>query len=199
MIAKGQIDSLEIPKKGRQRILVGISWDPRAKKTTIVDHLRGTNQQHDLDLSCYMFDIDRNYVDYVGSMAQDSMDQSGAVYHSGDDNTGEGIGDDEVIAAELAGLPYEIDHLVFVTEIRSDHTFADVDMPYAHVSDSQTHTNLLEIHMAQDAVSKTGKACVMVVVTRDSASPSGWSARHIDEYPQLADISDWGGYLKRYI
>lgn len=199
MIVKGHSDSLDIPSKGRQRILVGISWDPRAKKTTIIDKLRGTNQQHDLDLSCYAFDIERNYVDFVGSMAQDSMDQSGAVYHSGDDNTGEGIGDDEVIAAELAGLPYETEHLVFVTEIRSDHTFADVDMPYGHLSDSQTHTNLLEIHMAQDAAAKVQKACVMAVVSRDSSSPSGWSARHIDEYPDLAGISDWAEHLKRYI
>jgi stress response protein SCP2 len=199
MIAKGHIDSLNIPAKGRQRILVGISWDPRAKKTTVMDKLRGTNQQHDLDLSCYMYDDQREYIDYVGSMAQDSMDQTGSVYHSGDDNTGEGIGDDEVIAAELGGLPYETEHLVFVSEIRSDHTFADVDAPYAHVSDSMTHTNLLEVHMAADAAGKAGKACVLAVITRDSDSPSGWSARHIDEYPPLADISDWGSYLKRYI
>jgi tellurium resistance protein TerZ len=199
MIVKGSTAPLSFENSPRCRIIVGISWDPRSGKVTLVDKLRGTNQQHDLDLSCYIFDDKGNYIDYVGSMAQDAMDESGAIYHSGDDNTGEGIGDDEAIAAELAVLPRTTSHLIFVTEIRSDHVFEEIDSPYAHLSDSMSHANLLEISMAKTVRDKDKKACIMLSIFRDYGAPSGWSARHIDDYPDLDEISDWGTYLKRYI
>lgn len=191
------ISPLVYTKSTRDRILVAISWDVRAKKTTVVDVVLGTNQQHDLDLSCFVYDENGEYIDFVGSMAQDSMDQTGAIYHSGDDATGEGDGDDESISCELAGLDHA-DSLIFVTEIRSNHTFSEVNDPYLRIADGMTNKNLFELHMAKDkGADKT--ACVMARIYRDSVSPTGWNLQIIDEYPALNDVSDWGSYLTRYL
>ena len=198
MIAKGSKAPLLHTVKARQRIIAAISWDVRAKKTTVMDHIRGTNQQHDLDLSCFIYDRDGNYVDYVGSMAQDSMDQTGAVYHSGDDATGEGDGDDESISCELAGLPEETAHLVFVAEIRSAHVFQDIEEPAARIADGMTDKNLLTLNIAATE-GKDASACIMARIYRDATSPTGWNLHLIDEYPAISDVSDWGSYLSRYL
>lgn len=185
-------------KSGRERIVVAIQWDERADKTTIMDSLRGTNQQHDLDLSCFVYDDAKNYIDFVGPMAQDSMDQTGYIYHSGDDSTGAGDGDDEFISVELAGLPQDTAQIIFVTEIRSNHVFSQVQDPYVRVADGKTNKNLFEHHMTAPA-SADKQACVMVKISRNSGSPTGWEMTTIDKYPPLSDVSDWGSYLTRYL
>jgi stress response protein SCP2 len=184
-------------KKSRERIIVAIRWDERGK-TTIIDTIRGTNQQHDLDVSCFVYNRQGEYIDFVGSMAQDHMDHTGCIYHSGDDAGGAGGGDDEFISCELAGLPDDTDHLIFVTEIRSDHTFKDVFDPYMRLADGMTNNNLHEMHMAKGKGLDT-TACVMARIFRDRYSPTGWSLHIIDEYPKLDDVSDWGSYLTRYL
>ncbi len=195
----GYTENLMFTVKARHRIVVAISWDDRiASKERFLEKVRGGADQHDLDISCFVFDAQGNYIDFVGPMAQDSMDQSGAIYHSGDDATGEGDGDDEFISCELAGVPKDVDSLVFVTEIRSGHVFGDVDAPSLRIADGMTNNNLVELLMAEKA-GKNREACVMARVFRHSGSPTGWKVHIIDEYPDLADVTDWGSYLTRYL
>ncbi len=185
-------------KSGRERIVVAIRWDERSDKTTLMDKVRGTNQQHDLDLSCFVYDDANTYIDFVGPMAQDSMDQTGAIYHSGDDATGAGDGDDEFISIELANLPLTTKHIIFITEIRSNHVFDQIDDPYFRIGDGMTDKTIFEHHMAKSN-GKDKNACVMAKITRDTTSSTGWNMVIIDEYPPLDDVSDWGSYLIRYL
>ena len=184
-------------QKARERIMVAISWDERSDKITIMDKVRGTNQQHDLDLACFVFDADGNYIDFVGSMAQDAMDSTGCIYHSGDDSTGEGLGDDESLSIELAGLPRTTAQLVFVTEIQSDHVFSQVNLPTMRVADGANDKNLATLDMTA-AQGADAKACVMARIFRDRTSETGWSLHLIGDYPDLSQVSDWGSYLPRY-
>lgn len=195
MIAKGQTSPLLHTTTGRERILVALNWDERTGKITLMDKLRGTNQQHDLDLACFVYDDQGTYIDFVGAMAQDAVDSTGAIYHSGDDATGEGLSDDEYISVELAGLPLTTKDIVFVAEIRSDHNFSEINNPTARVADGAANAPLLNITIQGGEA----KACVLARITRSDRSASGWSLHHIDEYPDLADISDWGSHLTRYI
>ncbi len=183
--------------KSRERIVVAINWDERAK-ATIVDTVMRTNQQHDLDVSVFVYNKNGEYIDFVGSMAQDNMDQTGCIYHSGDDAGGAGNLDDEFISVELAGLPYDTDHLIFVTEIRSDHTFKDVVRPSMRIADGMTNKNLHEMPMAKRHGGDS-TACIMARIYRSSTSETGWGLHIIDEYPKLDDVSDWGSYLTRYL
>lgn len=195
---KGTITPLLHTKKSRERILVAIQWDLDTTKETFVQKIRGNKAEHDLDVSCFVFDKNGEYIDFVGSMAQDAMDSTGCIYHSGDDATGEGDGDDESISCELAGLPASTTDLIFVTEIRSAHVFSQIHQPYARIADGMSNDNLFELTMAvNDGQDKT--ACIMARITRDKTSPTGWSLHSIDEYPDLAEVADWGTYLTRYL
>ena len=181
----------------RQRVLATLNWDPR-RKVGMLDKLTGKNQQYDLDILALMFDKNQNFLDFVGAEAQDSLDRSGKIYHSGDDQTGEGDTDDEFITAELAELPDAIEHIVFVVEVRSNHTFGDLDT-VARIVDSFSHNLLLETDVGVENAVRGSKAFVFARIARDTGSPTGWMVHHIGEYPDLSQVSDWGSYLKKYL
>ena len=195
---KGRTFPLLHTVAGRERILVALSWDERKDKANILQRVMKSHTQHDLDLACFVYDSKGDYIDYVGAMAQDSIDSTGAIYHSGDDATGEGLGDDESISVELGGLPGDTEHLVFVTEIRSGHVFADVLNPRARFADGMTDSNLFTLE-AQEQESAQRQAWVMARLYRSESSPTGWAAHVINDFPSLDDVADWGSYLARYL
>lgn len=198
-MAHGEKIPLSFSTQGKGRIVTGLSWDPRTDKIGFVDQVVRGETQHDLDLTCFIYDASGEFIDYVGAEAQDSMDQSGHVYHSGDDMTGEGGGDDETISAELNALPAEIHALIFLAEIKSRHVFGDVDRPSARLFDSASGDVILETALADNADDKNKSACVLWGIVRDSAASTGWSLIPIRDCPDLADITEWGPYLARYL
>lgn len=190
---------LQFSTQGKGRIVTGLSWDPRADKIGFVDQVVRGDSQHDLDLSCFVYNENGEFIDYIGAQAQDSMDQSGHIYHSGDDLTGEGGGDDETISAELNALPAGIHALIFLAEIKSRHVFGDIDRPSARLFDALSGDIILETVLAEEADDKNKIACILWAVTRDSAAPTGWSLSPIRHAPDLAKITEWGPYLARYL
>lgn len=197
-LAIGEKGPLNHTMKSRQRIIVGLGWDAREDKVGMFGRLMKTDSQHDLDITCYIYNKQGEFIDFVGAEAQDSMDESGKIYHSGDDMSGEGDGDDEFISAELADLPHEVQAIVFLVEIRSNHVFADIDSPFTRLADGMTNDNLLEIPLNHDeAVDKN--AFVMCSIFRDTGSPTGWMLYNISEYPDTNTIEDWGSYLVQFM
>lgn len=196
--APGEHTPLLHTLKARQRVVTAINWDPREVQGGLMDRLRGTHYQHDMDISCFVYDSNGEYIDYVGPAMEDAMDQTGTIYHSGDDQTGEGNLDDEFITLELAGLPDDDAHIVFVVEIRSKNTFADILNPSARIFDGMENHTLLQVDMT-GAQANGQSAFVFAHLYRDASSPTGWMLHHIGEYPSLDTVSDWGTYLKKYL
>lgn len=190
---------LSFSPQGKGRIVVGLSWDPRADKVRLIDRIARGDSQHDMDLVCYVYNAEGECIDFIGAEAQDSMSESGHIYHSGDDMTGEGGGDDETITAELSVLPDDIDALVFLAEIKSNHVFADIESPSARLFDSLTHEIILESWLGQDAADKNKIACVLWALRRDDVSETGWTLHVVQTCPDVTDITEWGAYLARYI
>lgn len=195
---KGDKIPLAHTQKSRERIVVGLSWDARKDKVKMLDRLVKKDSQHDLDITCYIYDTHGTFIDFVGAEAQDSMDESGKIYHSGDDMTGIGDGDDEFISAELAELPDNIHGIVFLAEIRSAHSFADVEGPFCRLADGMTDKNLLECPINADEAAHAN-AFVMCSIYKSEASPTGWKLYNISEYPDISKIHDWGTYLRQFV
>lgn len=196
-LGKGQKGPLNHSLKARQRIVAGLSWDVRETKVGLFGRVTG-DSQHDLDINCYIFDRDKDFSDFVGSEAQDSMDESEKIYHSGDDQSGTGDGDDEFISCELAHLPSDVYGLVFIVEVKSKHTFGDVLTPFTRIGDGMTNTNLLEMPI-EGSQAANSTAFVMCAIQRDSTSPTGWQLYNISEFPDVSKIEDWGSYLSQFI
>ncbi|NGN69972.1 TerD family protein, partial [Streptomyces sp. A7024] len=123
--------------KGGQPFLssvkMGLGWEPaygggrRAKSI-------------DLDASVIAYGPQRNKVDacFFGKL----QILNGAVQHSGDNLTGEGAGDDEVITVHLGGLPPDVTGLVFTVNSFSGQKFTDVAKAYCRLLDAQTNEEL---------------------------------------------------------
>ena len=196
-LEKGQKAPLAHTKQARERIVAGLSWDAREDKVSMLKRVQG-DSQHDLDINCYIYNKEGECIDYVGSEAQDSMDESEKIYHSGDDQSGAGDGDDEFISAELAALPKNIYGIVYLVEIRSQHVFTDVATPFARIADGFDDKNLLEININGDGAERSN-AFIMCAVQRDRTSPTGWKLYNISEFPDISQIESWGDYLSQFM
>jgi len=174
-----------------------LSWDAREDTVGLIGRIKG-DSQHDLDISCYIYNKEGEFIDFVGPDAQDSMDESEAIYHSGDDQSGTGDGDDEFISAELAGLPADTYGMVFLVEVRSEHVFSDVAAPFARIADGMDNKNLIEISITGEGANSS-TAFVMAAIQRKSDSPTGWQGYNISEFPDISQIEDWGSYLAQFI
>jgi tellurium resistance protein TerZ len=79
----------------------------------------------DLDLTAVLFDMTGTVVDACFYSQLDIC--GGAVKHSGDNKTGEGDGDDEVITLDLDALDGAIKVIMFVVTAHSGGSFKSVE------------------------------------------------------------------------
>lgn len=153
-LTKGQ--KISLAKKGSSltRIFMGLGWDV-AKKGGILGNLFGGGESIDLDASCLVFDEARKLVDEIWFRQLKGM--NGAIVHTGDNLTGEGEGDDEVIKVDLARLPPSVNALVFTVNSFRGQTFDKVanascrvvddfsgqELAIFNLSGSGSHTGLI--------------------------------------------------------
>ena len=131
-------------------VMVGLGWDAR---TT-------TGSDFDLDASALLtnaegkVDDDRNFVFFNNLASQD-----GSVQHTGDNLTGEGEGDDEVINVNLAGVPAEVEKVVFPVSIYDAETrqqsFGQVRNAYIRVVNQADGNELARYDLTEDASTET--------------------------------------------
>jgi len=189
--------------KGKGRVVAGLSWDAQNNaKISLLDKVlkREERHEHDLDITCYIYNDKKAFVDFVGAEAEVSIDETHKIYHSGNDTTGEGEGDDEYISAELSELPESVHGIVFLIEVRSGQTFDEVAGAACRLADGTTNKDLLSLQMAPE--SGAGKnAFVFCALSRDDDefSETGWNLTKICDYPDLSHVKHWGNYLAQYV
>ncbi|MGW2899406.1 TerD family protein [Streptomyces sp. NPDC001212] len=129
--------TVSLVKGGRPllaRVKMGLGWEPAYRGADI-----------DLDASVIAYGPQRNHIDscYFGKLTI----LSGAVKHSGDNLTGEGAGDDEVIVVDLGRLPQEVTGLVFTVNSFSGQKFTEVAKAYCRLVDATTEEELVRFDL----------------------------------------------------
>ncbi|MFJ4520509.1 TerD family protein [Streptomyces sp. NPDC088810] len=124
--------TVSLVKGGRpllSQVRMGLGWEPAFRGKDI-----------DLDASVIAYGPQRNHIDscYFGKLTI----LNGAVRHSGDNLTGEGGGDDEVITVDLGRLPQEVTGLVFTVNSFSGQKFTEVAKAYCRLVDAATDEEL---------------------------------------------------------
>lgn len=113
-LKKGQRISLTKEEPNLKQIMCGLGWDVAPKSGGFF----GGGKQFDLDSSVICLDADKKLTDvnniiYFGNLRHSSS----AIAHQGDNLTGAGEGDDEVINIDLPLIPPSIIYLVFAINI----------------------------------------------------------------------------------
>ncbi|MDU5829005.1 TerD family protein [Mixta calida] len=134
-LSKNQTISLAKSSSKISQIQFGLGWDPAKKKGFLGGLFGGGNDSIDLDASCVMLDRQGKELDTVWFRQLRSED--GSVHHTGDNLTGEGDGDDEVIKADLSRLPSDVEYLVLTVNSFRGQTFNEVDNAFCRVVDQQ--------------------------------------------------------------
>lgn len=163
-LAKNQRVSLV--KTGAPRlskVQLGLGWDPAFGGKSI-----------DLDASAIVLDASGKDIDSAWFASKKAC--KGAVTHQGDNLTGQGDGDDEVILVELDALPAEVAAVVFTINSFSKHLFTDVKNAYCRLLDSTTHAELVRFDLT-DSKPSTG---VFMCVLRRAAS--GWEMEALGDF-----------------
>ncbi|MFI9317522.1 TerD family protein [Streptomyces althioticus] len=129
--------TVSLMKGGRpllSQVKMGLGWEPAYRGKDI-----------DLDASVIAFGPQRNHVDscYFGKL----QILGGAIQHSGDNLTGEGAGDDEVITVDLGRLPMEVSGLVFTVNSFSGQKFTEVAKAYCRLLDASTGEELVRFDL----------------------------------------------------
>ncbi|MFF5517226.1 TerD family protein [Streptomyces coeruleorubidus] len=115
-------------------VKMGLGWEPAYRGKDI-----------DLDASVIAYGPQRNHIDscYFGKL----QIVGGAIRHSGDNLTGEGGGDDEVITVDLGRLPQEVTGLVFTVNSFSGQKFTEVAKAYCRLLDGATGEELVRFDL----------------------------------------------------
>jgi tellurium resistance protein TerD len=170
-LVKGGNLSLTKAAPGLTKVLVGLGWDAR---TT-------TGDKFDLDASALGCGESGTVIsnDYFIFFNQ-TRSPEGAVEHLGDNRTGEGAGDDEVMAVDLSAAPAPLDKVVFVTSIYDAETtgitFGQVRNAYIRVVNAADNVELARYDLSEDASVET--AMVFGELYRNGAD---WKFRAIGQ------------------
>lgn len=137
--------SVSLVKGGRPvltAVKMGLGWEPA---------FRGKNI--DLDASLVAYDAHRKKVASCSFLKLSIL--GGAVRHSGDNLTGEGAGDDEVITVDLGAIPAEVTGLVCTVNSFSGQRFTDVAKAYCRLLDAGSDEELVRFDLT-NAEPRTG-------------------------------------------
>lgn len=161
---------------GLTNVFLGLGWDPlkatdSGKSKGFFGSLFSSDSSSgssnggsiDLDASCMMFDNNKQLVDTVWFSQLRSRD--GSVIHSGDNLTGDGDGDDEVIKVDLTRLPANIQSLVFVITSFRGQTFDKVESAFCRLVNDSNNKELARYTLS-DKTPVTAQ--IMAKVYRDN-------------------------------
>lgn len=149
-LVKGAKVDLTKTNPGVAKFRVGLGWNPQA----------AVGQAFDLDVSAFVLGAngkrlsDSHFVFYNNLKSPND-----AVVHTGDNLTGEGDGDDEVLTVDFSKIEAEATEVVFVTTIHEaasrNQNFGQVNGSYIRVMNDADGTEILKYDLNEDASVET--------------------------------------------
>jgi tellurium resistance protein TerD len=149
-LSKGGNVSLSKEAPGLTNIHIGLGWDVRSTD----------GSDYDLDASLFMLSpqgtvrSDGDFIFYNNLRSAD-----GSVEHTGDNRTGEGEGDDEVLYVNLPGVPPDVDKLAVAVTIHDaqarNQNFGQVANAYIRVANKDNMQEIARYDLSEDASTET--------------------------------------------
>ncbi|HEY9295002.1 TerD family protein [Microcoleus sp. FACHB-68] len=147
-LAKGQRVSLEKVAPGLTEVLIGLGWDVKATDT---------GYDFDLDSSVFMLGandklISDNHFIFYNNLTSPDPDKS--LQHLGDNLTGLGEGDDEVIKVNLNKVPSNVQKIVVTVTIHEaqqrGQNFGQIRNAFVRVVNAQTKQEAIRYDLVED-------------------------------------------------
>lgn len=150
-LVKGEKINLSKEVSGLSGVVVGLGWDA-AKRG-----LFGGTPNIDCDASAIILDTNDKYLDTVYFGNRSSMNS--AVYHHGDNLTGDGDGDDEQITVNLRNMPSNVGKVVFVVNIYNctsrNQDFGMIKNAFIRLVNKSDNKEICRYNLSDDYSGKT--------------------------------------------
>ncbi len=170
-LSKGGNVSLTKSAPGLTKILIGLGWDTRATDGAAFD----------LDASAFLLNAGgkvRSDADFIFFNQSTSAD--GSVQHMGDNTTGAGDGDDEVIKVDLSAVPAEVDKIAVSVTIHEaearKQNFGMVSQAFVRVVNEADGAEIVRYDLSEDFSVET--ALIFGEVYRNSGE---WKFRAVGQ------------------
>jgi tellurium resistance protein TerD len=148
-LAKGGNVSLSKAAPNLTQVMVGLGWDARST----------TGAPFDLDASALLCAGGRVLGDEYFVFYNNLSSPDGSVEHTGDNLTGDGDGDDEVILVDLTRVPEHVDKIVFPVSLyeadQRGQTFGQVGNAFIRVLNQLDQAELARYDLSEDASTET--------------------------------------------
>lgn len=145
-LAKGQKVDLTKSNPGLQKVMIGLGWD--------TNKYDGGND-FDLDTSVFLLDETgkvKDSSDFV--FYNNTTGGNGSVVHSGDNLTGDGDGDDEVVYVTLNEVPASIQKITFTVTIHEaesrNQNFGMVSNAFIRIANDANGQELIRYDLGED-------------------------------------------------
>jgi len=149
-LQKGGNVSLSKEAPGLTKMLIGLGWDVRATD----------GADFDLDGSAFLLNANgkvRSDADFI--FYNQPKSDNGAVAHQGDNRTGEGEGDDEVIEVNLATVPADVDKIAITVTIHDadarKQNFGQVSSAFIRCVNPNGNVEIARFDLSEDASVET--------------------------------------------
>lgn len=150
ILTKGGNVNLSKEAPGLSKISVGLGWDVRSTDGAAFD----------LDASAFLVKGDgkvRSDADFIFYNNKSSKD--GSVVHQGDNITGAGDGDDEVIKVDLSKVPSDVEKIIFSVTIHDGQNrgqnFGQVQHAFMRVVNDAGNSEVARYDLSEDASTVT--------------------------------------------
>ncbi len=145
-LTKGQKVDLTKGHANLSKLIIGLGWD-----TNKYDG----GYDFDLDAAAFLLGENGKVTNDLDFVFYNNLKHgSGAVEHTGDNLTGEGEGDDEVIKVDLSKVPANISKIDFTVTIYDAETrmqnFGQVANAYIHILDETNGVELIRYDLGED-------------------------------------------------
>jgi len=149
-LQKGGRISLSKEAPTLKKVHVGLGWDERATD----------GAEFDLDASAFLLNDQgkvRSDSDFIFYNQLESTD--GSVKHTGDNRTGAGEGDDEVLLLDLERIPTEVKKIVFTVTIHDaenrSQNFGQVTNAFIRLVNAETNEEVVRYDLTEDSSIET--------------------------------------------
>jgi tellurium resistance protein TerD len=182
-MAKGESISLTKKAPGLTKVFAGAGWDMKKEGASM-----------DLDLAAFLLDANGklngkgNFV-YFGHKVSDCK----SVASRGDNLTGAGEGDDEVVDVNLSTVPADVNEILFVASIyqgkQKGQSLRDLDNAFIRIVNAENQQELANYKITD--TDSSHESFILGKLIRDGAD---WNFVAIGE-PEAAEL---GGLATRY-
>ena len=183
-LSKGGVLDLTKQDKVYSKINVGGGWD------VVIN-----GPSADLDLSAFLLDRNGRITDTSRQVVFFNQMRQNGIFLNGDNRTGAGEGDDEVISIDLNNIDSNIDKIVFFITIfeaqQKAQNFGQVSNAFIRLVDATDDSEIVRYNLTDNYSTDTA-----VTAAELFRNPNGgWSFKAIGE----GSISDLNQLVSRYI